>query len=107
MGGIGASPACHNDCDGRRRVQLNLLGDDGTVVERRFESTIFSGRGYKAKLEKDAERLREAEAADALVVLVGRFKESKRKSGAGDAYIFNVRSPAYCSSMPSTPVSHG
>ena len=102
-----ASPQCHSACN-RCLVQLSLLGDDGTVVERPFEACIFSGRGHKAlyKLDKDAERLSEAEATDATVALVGRFKESKRRGGSGDDYIFNVCSPAYSISSRSTSFSH-
>lgn len=78
-------------------MQLNLLADDGTVVERPFEASIFTGRGYKGmfRLEKDAERLLAAESADELVALVGRFKEDKRKGANGEAggYTFQARFP--------------
>ncbi|NJR41966.1 MAG: hypothetical protein HC767_04215 [Akkermansiaceae bacterium] len=71
-------------------MQLNLLADDGTVVERPFEAAIFTGRGFKGmyKLEKDAERLLEAEAEDTLVALVGRFKEEKGSLPAAKSSCF-------------------
>lgn len=61
-------------------------------MERPFDASIFTGPGFKGtfKLEKDAQRLLGAEEADALVAMVGRFKEDKRNRGNKDGYTFTV-----------------